>query len=305
MRALTTWIETHFLALALGLSGLALWRPELFTWLAPYLPQGLGLIMFGMGLTLTFADFRRVLVHWRLVLLGTALHYAIMPLAALAAAWILALPQPLAVGLAVVGACPSGTASSVAVYLAGANVPLAVSVTLASTLLAPLATPAILWLLLGARVDVSFPAMVGSVFWIVAFPLFDGLVLRQILKRRAERVAWLFPGLSVLIISLVIACIVGLNRAALLQWPVRAFAAVVLHNGLGLGLGWLGARAFGCAQAEARTLALEVGMQNSGLGAALAAQYFGAASALPSAIFSLWHNVSGVTLARRWARNRS
>lgn len=305
MRPLAVWIEAHFLTIALTLSALALWRPELFVWLAPRVPLGLGLIMFGMGLTLTFADFRRVLGLWRLVLLGTALHYAIMPLAALAAARILALPEPLAVGLAVVGACPSGTASSVAVYLARANVPLAVSVTLVSTLLAPLATPAILWLLLGTRVDVSFAAMVGSVFWIVAFPLFDGLVLRQLLQRRAERLVWIFPSLSVLTISLIIACIVGLNRAALLEWPWQAGAAVVLHNGLGLGAGWLAARAFGCGQAEARTIALEVGMQNSGLGAALATQYFGAATALPSAIFSLWHNVSGVALAKRWAGKRS
>ena len=133
MRTLMNWIEARFLVIALTLSALALWRPELFVWLAPRIPQGLGLIMFGMGLTLTFDDFRRVLGAWRLVLLGTALHYAIMPLAALAAARLLALSDPLTVGLAVVGACPSGTASSVAVYLARANVPLAVSVTLAST----------------------------------------------------------------------------------------------------------------------------------------------------------------------------
>lgn len=304
MRDVMNWIEARFLAIALTLSALALWRPELFVWLAPRIPLGLGLIMFGMGLTLTFDDFRRVLGAWRLVLLGTALHYAIMPLAALAAARLLALSDPLTVGLAVVGACPSGTASSVAVYLARANVPLAVSVTLASTLAAPLATPAILWLSVGARVDVSWPAMVGSVFWIVAFPLFDGLVLRRLLGRRAERATWIFPGLSVLIISLVVACIVGLNQAALLERPWRAGAAVILHNGLGLGAGWLAARTLGCSRTDARTIALEVGMQNSGLGAALATQYFGAASALPSAIFSLWHNVSGVALARRWAKRR-
>lgn len=104
--------------------------------------------------------------------------------------------------------------------------------------------------------------------------------------------------------ALVVACIVGLNQAALLERPWRAGAAVILHNGLGLGAGWLAARTLGCSRTDARTIALEVGMQNSGLGAALATQYFGAASALPSAIFSLWHNVSGVALARRWAKRR-
>jgi BASS family bile acid:Na+ symporter len=207
--------------------------------------------------------------------------------------------------MVLVGASPCGTASNVLSYLAGANVALSVVLTLASTMLAPLATPAIVHLLLGERVEVDFWAIAGSVFWIVVFPLVDGLVLRRLLRRlagrRLEQVLAVMPAFSILVISLVIACVMGLNRATLLAFPAAVMAAVALHNLLGLALGYGAARACRFPERDARAVAIEVGVQNSGLAVALAVQHFGPASGLPGAVFSLWQNVSGSVLARWWS----
>ena len=298
--AIPRFIERNFILIALAMSAVALAHPPSFTWVKPHIPLGLGIIMFGMGLTLDFEDFREILRKWPLVGLGVVLQYAIMPVLAVAISLILGLPAEVVIGMVVVGACPGGTASNVIAYLAKANVPLSVTMTLASTCLAPVLTPAIIYLLLERQVQLDFWAMVGSVFWIVVFPLMDGLILRRLFRGWLEPFLRYFPSLSIMVISLLIACIIGLNQKTLLAFPALVLLAVVLHNGLGLASGYGLARLCRCSKRDARTLAIEVGMQNSGLGVALAVKYFGAATALPGALFSLWHNLSGVTLARRW-----
>ncbi|MGE4421025.1 MAG: bile acid:sodium symporter family protein [Pseudodesulfovibrio sp.] len=294
------FIERNFILIAVAMSAVALAHPPTFTWVKPHIPLGLGIIMFGMGLTLEFGDFMDILRKWPLVGLGVILQYAVMPLLAVGISYALGLPADITIGMIVVGACPGGTASNVIAYLAKANVPLSVTMTLASTCLAPLLTPAIIYLLLERQVEIDFWSMVTSVFWIVVFPLIDGLVLRRIFRRRLEPFLRWFPSLSIIVIALLIACIIGLNQATLLELPFLALLAVILHNTLGLAAGYGLARAARCNKRDARTLAIEVGMQNSGLGVALAVKHFGAASALPGALFSLWHNLSGVALARRW-----
>lgn len=295
-------VEGGFLPMALGFSALALAAPGLFTWLAPYISPALGVIMFGMGLALTFEDFAALVPKWRLVGLGAVLQYTIMP----GVAWLLTqgfdLPPEMALGVILVGACPGGTASNVITYLAGGNLALSVTLTLATTLLAPLATPAIVAWLCGQRVAVDFWGMVGSVFWIVAFPVIDGLILRRLLRRRLEPVLAVFPSISMVVIALVIACVVGLNRDTVLAFPGLAILVVVLHNGCGFALGYAGARAFGAGRADRIAIAVEVGMQNSGLGVALAKTWFTPAVALPAALFSLEQNLAGVVLAKWWRR---
>lgn len=298
--ALPQFIEKQFILIAVALSAVALAFPPSFIWIKPHIPLGLGIIMFGMGLTLDFEDFRDILRKWPLVGFGIVMQYAVMPLLAVAISYILGLPREALIGLVVVGACPGGTASNVVAYLAKANVPLSVTTTLASTCLAPLLTPAIIYFVLEQQVEIDFWSMVQSVFWIVVFPLVDGLILRRIFRRRLEPLLRYFPALSIMVIALLIACIIGLNQKTLLAFPVLVFAAVVLHNSFGLGIGYGMARLCKCSKRDARTLAIEVGMQNSGLGVALAVKHFGVASALPGALFSLWHNISGVALARRW-----
>ncbi|QGY42042.1 bile acid:sodium symporter [Pseudodesulfovibrio cashew] len=300
MERIPQFIERQFIGIAVVLSCVALAYPPSFTWVKPHIPLGLGIIMFGMGLTLEFEDFREILRKWPLVCFGMVMQYLIMPLLAVGISFALGLPAEALIGMVVVGACPGGTASNVITYLARANVPLSVTMTLASTCLAPLLTPSIIYLVLERRIDIDFGSMVASVFWIVVFPLVDGLVLRRLFRKRLEPFLRYFPSLSILVIALLIACIIGLNQQTLLAFPVLVLVAVALHNGLGLAMGYGLARLARCSRRDARTLAIEVGMQNSGLGVALAVKYFGAASALPGALFSLWHNLSGVWLARRW-----
>lgn len=298
------WIERNFLLIALAMSAAALIFPPLFTWLKPHIPLALGIIMFGMGLTLEFYDFKDILRRWRFVLLGVVLQYSIMPLLGYGAAFVCNLPLQAAVGLVLVGACPGGTASNVITYLARGNVALSVVMTFCSTLLAPLATPAIVYFLYGTRIHIAFLPMVASIFWIVVFPLFGGLVCRKLFKKHIQPFLDIFPSISILTIALVIACVIGLNQKTILAFPFLIILAVILHNLGGFFLGYGAAKVFRADARDARTVAIEVGMQNSGLGVALANAFFTPQAALPGAIFSLEQNLAGISLARFWTRNK-
>lgn len=293
-------IERYFLVMVSVFSASALIFPQGFLWIKPHIPKFLGIIMFCMGVTLSFSDFVKIWKQRHLVVVGILAQYICMPLLALIISYLFQLPPEITIGMVIVGACPGGTASNVMAYLAGANLALSVTMTLCSTLLAPLLTPAIIYLTLSQSVDISFIAMVQSVFWIVCFPLLDGLLLRHFFHDRFKALFDIFPSISILSISAVIACVVALNREMLLTFPLLIFAAVFFHNGLGMSIGYAIAKRLKCSDENARTLAFEIGMQNSGLGVSLATQFFSAASALPGAIFSLWHNISGIVVARLW-----
>jgi BASS family bile acid:Na+ symporter len=296
-------LERFFLPIALLFSAASLFEPSWFVWGRPLIPYLLGLIMFGMGLTLQVKDFVEVWQRRRLVALGVMAQFTVMPLVALVASYLFGLEGALLAGMVIVGACPGGTASNVIVYLARGNVALSVTMTLASTVLAPILTPLIIYWAAGESVTVSLWAMMKSVFWIVVFPIVDGLVVRRFLGSKTEPLLSVFPSVSILAISFVIAIIVGLNQQAILVFPLAVMAAVVLHNLGGLALGYGLGRLSGCSEVDARTLAIEVGMQNSGLGVSLASSFFTAGAALPGALFSLWHNLSGIGLASLWNRD--
>ncbi|MGE4290642.1 MAG: bile acid:sodium symporter family protein [Desulfovibrio sp.] len=298
-------IERAFLPIAVACSAAALVEPALFSWIKPHIALALGIIMFGMGLTLEVSDFLGVLPRWRLVLAGAALQYTIMPLLALGASALFGLDLEAAVGLAIVGACPGGTASNVICYLAGGNVALSVTMTMVSTALAPVLTPAIVYALYDTRIEIDFWGMARSVFWIVVFPLIDGLVLRRLLRERVAGLVRIFPSVSILAISAVIACVMALNRETILALPLLVLGAVLLHNVAGFGAGYAAGRLLSRDRRDAITLSIEVGMQNSGLGVALANAFFTARAALPGALFSLVQNLVGVTLSRFWTRGGS
>ena len=254
-------------------------------------------IMFGMGLTLQGADFKRAVSRWPVVILGLVLQYGLMPLAALAIAHGLGLSRELTLGLVLVGSVAGGTASNVITFLAGGDVALSITLTSISTLVAVVATPLLTWAYVGTQIGVPVVSMLVSIAKIVVAPVAAGmLVNRWIGPRWPERDGWcaLFSAAA---IGAVIAIIVALNAADIATLGALVFVAVVLHNTIGLVAGytlaWLATR----DRIIARTLAIEVGMQNSGLAVALAQQYFGPAAALPGAIFSVWHNVSGAALA--------
>lgn len=291
-----------FPILTVALAWAALTWPRDFAALRGAIVPLLGLVMFCMGTSLSGADFVQVLRRPGTVCLGLGLQFALMPALAFLVGRLLALPDALLTGLVLVGACPGGTASNVMCYLARANVALSVSLTSASTLLAALLTPWLTFAYLGERVDVPVAGMLRTLAIVILLPVGAGVLAARLAGHRLDSLRQVFPLLSMAAIAMIIAIIVGLNASALAGLAMMTLLAVAVHNLAGLGLGWLAARAAGLPAADARALALEVGMQNSGLGVALALKHFSAAAALPGAVFSLWHNLSGVTLAVLWRR---
>lgn len=283
-------------------SVLALWHPPLFTWFSgPLLTLGLGAIMLGMGLTLSLDDARRV-AHRRVALTaGVLLQYTAMPALGWSMAWLYGLPTPLAVGLVLVSCCPGGTASNVIVFLARADVALSVAMTAASTLLAVVLTPALTAALVGSRVDVPAAGLLLSTLQVVVVPLALGGLLKRWAPRATTAVLPFAPLIAVVAITLIVASIIGAGRSAILEAGPRLLLAIAsLHAG-GFLLGYVATRLGSRDVSTARTIAIEVGMQNSGLGVVLARQNFGdPLVAIPSAISSLCHSLIGSALASVW-----
>ncbi len=297
-----TRITQWFPVLALGGSVLAFWQAHWFNQQAGLIIPLLTLIMFCMGLTLSLSDFKQVLRRKRLVAIGLALQFSIMPLAAWLLASLFKLEADLVVGMVLLGAASGGTASNVICYLARADVALSITLTCCSTLLASFATPFLTWLYAGQIVPVPAVPMMLSVFNIVLVPVLLGLLLRHFAKPAIAKVNPSLPLITVLAIVWIITIIVALNHARLIDLSVLLIAVVILHNAFGLTLGYWAAIKSGCNQAQARTIAIEVGMQNSGLAVALAIKYFNSLTALPGALFSIWHNLSGSALASYWQK---
>jgi bile acid:Na+ symporter, BASS family len=287
---------------AIALSCLAYAEPGSFRGLSPLIPYLLGVVMLGMGLTLTGESFRAVLTRPRTVLAGVVLQFAIMPLAAWIAASLFGLDPQLAAGLILVGSAPGGTASNVITYLAGGAVALSITLTAISTLLSVVATPALTWLYVGKSVPVPVGSMLLSILTIVLLPVAAGVVINHLWGSSLGRLKHASPLLSVAGIVLIIAVIVAGNHDSIRDVGLEVLGAVMLHNGIGLGTGYAIAKSMRFTEAEARTIAIEVGMQNSGLAVVLAHQYFSPLAALPGAVFSIWHNLTGSALAAFWSR---
>lgn len=290
---------------ALLFSALAWSTPGLFVDGKGLIVPLLALVMFGMGLTLRADDFRRVLKMPGSIGLGLALQYTLMPALALLLASLFGLGPELLIGMILVGASPGGTASNVICFLAKGNVALSISLTAFSTLMSVFLTPLITLVLAGTSVDVPAEKMLFSIFIIVLLPVTAGLLLRQLMPKPVDRLQPLFPALSVMAIVLIIAIIIALNADSLVTIGGLLLLAVALHNLAGLALGYGMARLFRMDPVTCRTLAIEVGMQNSGLAVALALKYFSPAAALPGALFSIWHNLSGSVLAGWFSRNHN
>ncbi|MCC9197600.1 bile acid:sodium symporter family protein [Arthrobacter sp. zg-Y820] len=296
---------TVFPLLILAGGAVALFFPDPFTGLSGYVNPALMLIMFGMGLTLTLPDFALVVRQPLPVLLGVVAQYVVMPLLGLAVAWALQLSPELAAGVILVGCAPGGTASNVVTYLARGNVALSVAMTSVSTLLAPIFTPLLALWLAGRYMSVDAGSMALSIVQIVLIPVVLGLVIRYVMPQLVDRVLPALPWISVIAITFVVVAVVSGSAAAIFTAGWLILLAVILHNGLGLGLGYGVAKLFRQPLAARRTMAIEVGMQNSGLAAGLARDYFTPEAALPAAVFSVWHNVSGALMAAFWRRRPS
>ncbi|MDE3321891.1 bile acid:sodium symporter family protein [Acinetobacter nosocomialis] len=299
----THFVQKTFALWVIVFAALALWQPEFFVWLKAYIPWILGIIMLGMGMTMTVDDFKGVLQSPKAVLIGVVAQFVVMPGLAFILCKLFNLPPEIAVGVILVGCCPGGTASNVITYMAKGNVALSVACTSVSTLLAPVLTPAIFYLLASQWLKIDATSMFISILQVVLLPIVIGLILRTWLKRQVESYIQVMPLVSVIAIVAIVAAIIGGSKAAIFQSGLLILAVVVLHNGLGYLLGFTAARFFKLPYADSKAIAVEVGMQNSGLGVALAAVHFAASpiTAVPSAIFSLWHNISGPALATYWA----
>ena len=264
----------------------------------PHVNTLLTVVMFGMGLTLTLPDFALVVKRPVPVLVGVLGHYLVMPLVGFAVAKALRLPPDLAAGVIIVGCAPSGTASNVINYLAKGDTALSVTMASISTLLAPLLTPLLTLWLAGTYMPVDGGKMAGDIVKIVLLPVLGGLVA----GRWVEKVLPAMPWISVLAVAGVVAGVVGPSATKLASAGLVVFLAVILHNLLGFTLGYWLSRACRQSARASRTISVEVGMQNSGLAAGLAAAYFNPVAALPGAVFSVWHNISGALLAMYYRR---
>jgi bile acid:Na+ symporter, BASS family len=281
---------------------LALAVPDAFRGWSAAVPWLLALIMLGMGLTLRPADFAYVARRPVAFVIGVVAQFVVMPGVGWLLATVLPLSPELAVGVILVACAPGGTASNVMVFLAKGDTALSVAMTAASTLLAPIVTPLLVLLLAGRFLPVEPGGLFVSILQVVVVPVLLGFLLRRFAERQVEQVLPALPLLSVAGITAVVMAVVAGSAAALLASGLVIVVAVVLHNLLGLGLGYLAARLCGLDETARRAVAIEVGMQNSGLSATLATTHFNPIAALPAAVFSVWHNVSGSILAGYWAR---
>ena len=300
--ALSAFVGRWFALIVVVAGGIALATPDTFAAGGALVPYLLMVIMLGMGMTLRAADFAIVARRPWALLLGVAAQYVVMPGVAWLLTQALSLPAAVAAGVVLVGAAPGGTAYNVMVYLAKGDTALSVAMTSVSTLLAPLLTPLLVLWLAGEYLPVDAGGLFTSIVQIVLVPVLLGLVLRLVVPRLVERVLPALPLVSVVGITAVVVVVVAGSADTITSVGLVVVLAVVLHNGLGLALGYGIARVTGMDVSARRAISIEVGMQNSGLAAGLATVHFSPAAALPAAVFSVWHNVSGSLLAGYWAR---
>ena len=305
MRKICDFIARWMGVMVLVVAVLSLTVPASFVWIDTWtINPMLGAIMFGMGLTLAPQDFKVVLSRPKDILLGCLTQFTVMPLLALGLTWGFALPKELAIGVILVGCCPGGTASNVITYLAKGDLALSVGMTAASTLLAPLLTPLLVWLLAGTMVNVDTLGMLMSIVYVVIAPIVCGLLCQRFIPALTKRVTPYLPAFSSVVIAMVVGIVVSHNADRLLTAGLLVVAVVVIHNLLGLGIGFTVGRLLRLPKPKCVALSIEVGMQNSGLASSLAVLHFAAfpLATIPGAVFSVWHNISGALVAKLYER---
>ena len=301
MKNVCDFIARWMGVMVLLVAGVSLAVPASFVWIETWVINPmLGVIMFGMGLTLSPADFRIVLSRPWDILTGCLAQFTVMPLLAWILTWAFSLPKELALGVILVGCCPGGTASNVITYLAKGDLALSVGMTACSTLLAPLLTPLLVWLLAGTMVDVDAWGMLLSIVYVVIAPIAVGLLCRRFLPGLTKAVMPCLPAFSSVAIALTVGIVVSHNAERLWLGGFMVVAVVMMHNLLGLSLGYLIGHLLHLPKPKNIALGIEVGMQNSGLASSLAIMHFAAypLATVPGAIFSVWHNISGALAAR-------
>lgn len=292
--------------IVLAVAALALFVPQSSLWIdTSWINYLLMVVMFGMGLTMKPRDFALVFKRPKDILAGTAAQFIIMPALAFGLSKLFQLNPALTAGVVLVGTCPGGTSSNVITYLSKGDVALSVGMTSVNTLLAPLLTPAITWLLLQTTVRVDVWAMFWSIIQVIIIPVALGFVINRFFGKFTEKAVAVLPSVSTVAICLIIAAVVSHNAEKIYTSGVLVFAVVILHNLLGYAGGFGLGKLLKMPPEKVKALSIEVGMQNSGLATSLAGTAFSglAMATVPGAVFSVWHNISGAILAgfyRRW-----
>lgn len=292
--------------IVLAVAALALFVPQSSLWIdTSWINYLLMVVMFGMGLTMKPRDFALVFKRPKDILVGTAAQFIIMPALAFGLSRLFQLDPALTAGVVLVGTCPGGTSSNVITYLSKGDVALSVGMTSVNTLLAPLLTPAITWLLLQTTVRVDVWAMFWSIIQVIIIPVALGFVINRFFGKFTEKAVAVLPSVSTVAICLIIAAVVSHNAEKIYTSGVLVFAVVILHNLLGYAGGFGLGKLLKMPPEKVKALSIEVGMQNSGLATSLAGTAFSglAMATVPGAVFSVWHNISGAILAgfyRRW-----
>lgn len=302
------YISDYMGLVVLAAAVLALCFPETLGQIPPMVINYLlGVVMFGMGLTLNLHDFRIVFSRPKDVITGCLAQFTVMPLLAWALVRLFSLDEALALGVVLVGCCPGGTASNVITYLAKGDLALSVGMTGVSTLLAPLLTPLLTWTLAGKSIQVDVASMFLSILWVVILPIAVGLLVKWLWPRFTQRTTDYLPALSSLVIAAIVAIVIAANAEKLLAGGLIIVLVVMIHNVCGLSLGYLIGRLLRLPESKKRAISIEVGMQNSGLASSLATLHFAAypLATIPGAIFSVWHNLSGAAVAWLYRRQQT
>ena len=286
--------------IVIAVAALALFAPQTCLWIkTSWINWLLGIVMFGMGLTLKMDDFKVVFSRPKDIIIGFIAQFTLMPLIAFLLTKAFNLPTEIAVGVILVGTCPGGTSSNVMTYLSKGDVPLSVGMTAVSTLFAPLMTPLLTLLYAGQRVDVNAVAMFLSIVKVVLLPITLGLVCNYFFEKVTREIVRILPLISTIAIIMIIASVVSANSARLKTVGVMVVIVVILHNLLGYAAGFGVGKLLRLNTTKCRALSIEVGMQNSGLATSLAATHFAQypLATIPGAVFSVWHNISGAVYA--------
>ena len=309
MKLLTKISESfgkYMAIIVLAVAALALFVPSSSLWIdTAWINYLLMIIMFGMGLTMKPRDFAPVFTHPKDILIGCAAQFIIMPSLAFGLSRLFGLDPALTAGVVLVGTCPGGTASNVITYLSKGDVALSVGMTGVNTLLAPLLTPAITYLLLQTTVKVDVWNMFWSIVTVILIPIALGFLINMLFASYVSNVTVVLPLVSTLAICLIVASVVSHNAERIFSAGAIVLAVVILHNLLGYLCGFGLGKLFKMGPSKTKALSIEIGMQNSGLATSLAGTAFPqlAMATVPGAVFSVWHNISGAILAgfyRRW-----
>lgn len=306
LKKLSNLFGRYMAVIVIAVAALALFAPQSVSFIkTSYVNTLLGIVMFGMGLTLKPGDFKVVFSRPKDVIIGCIAQFTLMPLLAFLLTKLFGLSPELAIGVILVGTCPGGTSSNVMTYLSKGDVPLSVGMTAVSTVLAPFLTPLLTYVYAGAKVDVNMVSMFMSIIKVVIVPIAAGFVINHFFSRFTQQVVEILPLISTTAIVAIVAAVVSANSAKILTSGLLIVGVVILHNVLGYFTGYTVGKLLKLEPSKCRAISIEVGMQNSGLATSLAATHFAAypLATIPGAVFSVWHNISGAVLANIYARS--